>query len=255
MKINRVGEIGYNHYGTKLQIVEYNNNKDIKVKICDKDEIIINTDYKCFKQGNIKSAYDKTVCNIGYIGEIKYTDISIKDLKSYKYWSEMIKRCYSDKSLLKRPRYKEVTVCEEWHNFTNFKKWFDNNYYEVFGENMDLDKDLIEKNNKVYCPKKCIFVPHRINSLIISCNSRRGEYPIGVTTNTNGSIVAKCSILQPNGKSKSKSLGTFNTPEEAFNAYKTFKEQYIKEVADEYKLYIPHKLYEAMYRYVVSIED
>ena len=50
-------------------------------------------------------------------------------------------------------------------------------------------------------------------------------------------------------------IGTFNTPEEAFYAYKQFKENYIKEVADEYKDRIPQMLYEAMYRYEVEITD
>ena len=50
-------------------------------------------------------------------------------------------------------------------------------------------------------------------------------------------------------------LGHYNTPEEAFQAYKQFKENYIKQVADEYKELIPEKLYNAMYEYEVEIED
>ena len=50
-------------------------------------------------------------------------------------------------------------------------------------------------------------------------------------------------------------LGSYNTPEEAFNVYKEFKERYIKEVADYYKEQIPQKLYDAMYRYEVEITD
>ena len=44
-------------------------------------------------------------------------------------------------------------------------------------------------------------------------------------------------------------------PEEAFRAYKQFKEDYIKQVADEYKDKIPQKLYDAMYNYKVDITD
>ena len=50
-------------------------------------------------------------------------------------------------------------------------------------------------------------------------------------------------------------LGTYNTIEEAFLAYKIFKENYIKQVADEYKDLIPQRLYEAMYKYEVEIND
>ena len=56
-------------------------------------------------------------------------------------------------------------------------------------------------------------------------------------------------------KSIHRNLGYFETPKEAFKSYKTFKEQYIKQVADEYKDKIPKKLYEAMYNWKVEITD
>ena len=63
-------------------------------------------------------------------------------------------------------------------------------------------------------------------------------------------FIARCNTLD-----KRKNLGVFSTEEEAFNKYKTFKEKYIKQVADEYKDYIPDKLYKALYKYEVSIAD
>jgi hypothetical protein len=50
-------------------------------------------------------------------------------------------------------------------------------------------------------------------------------------------------------------LGYFNTVEEAFLAYKTFKEKVIKEVALEYKNKIPLKLYNSLLNYQVEITD
>ena len=50
-------------------------------------------------------------------------------------------------------------------------------------------------------------------------------------------------------------IGNFNTIEEAFQAYKTTKEEYIKEVADKWKHVIDLKVYEAMYNYKVEITD
>lgn len=251
---NRIGEVRYNKHGTKLEIIDYKNSKEIYVQIHDKDNFIIKTSYKAFDTGNIRSAYDKTLCGVGYLGSMKYNVNKIHDMKSYKYWSGMLKRCYSENSLEVRPVYNNCLVNEEWHNFTTFNEWFDNNYYEINNELMDLDKDILHKNNKIYSSESCIFVPHRINSIIISCNSRRGKYPIGVTTN-NGKITAKYSRLQPNGKSKSISLGIFDNEIKAFHAYKEAKEKYIKEVADEYKDKIPNKLYKAMYNYKIEITD
>lgn len=60
-------------------------------------------------------------------------------------------------------------------------------------------------------------------------------------------------------KKKKVHLGTFqpNQVEKAFQCYKTFKENYIKQVADDYysKGLIPKKLYQAMYNYEVEIDD
>ena len=53
----------------------------------------------------------------------------------------------------------------------------------------------------------------------------------------------------------SKTLGYYNTPEEAFQCYKQAKETLIKQVADEYKPYISKELYEVMYRWEVDIND
>ena len=54
---------------------------------------------------------------------------------------------------------------------------------------------------------------------------------------------------------KTIALGEFSTPEEAFYAYKKYKENVIKEVADKYKPLIPGKVYEALYNYEVDITD
>ena len=50
-------------------------------------------------------------------------------------------------------------------------------------------------------------------------------------------------------------LGCFDTPEEAFQAYKTAKEQYIKEVANEWKKLISEKVYQDLINYQVEITD
>ncbi len=56
-------------------------------------------------------------------------------------------------------------------------------------------------------------------------------------------------------RSKKIHLGSFSTPEEAFEAYKTAKEEYIKEVADKWRGQITEQVYHAMYNYKVEIID
>ena len=50
-------------------------------------------------------------------------------------------------------------------------------------------------------------------------------------------------------------LGCFATPEQAFYAYKQAKEAYIKEVAELYKDQIDVRVYEALMKYEVDIND
>ena len=57
------------------------------------------------------------------------------------------------------------------------------------------------------------------------------------------------------GSNKQIYLGRFNTAGEAFISYKTFKEDIIKQIANEYQKSIPQKLYDAMYKYKVEITD
>ena len=120
---------------------------------------------------------------------------------------------------------------------------------------MALDKDVLVKGNKTYSPNTCVFVPQNINVLFTKCNKARGKYPIGVSFyKDRNKYQAHCKIFS-NGKSKQKNLGYYNNIDDAFYAYKQFKEDYIKQVADEYKDNIPNKLYEAMYNYKVEITD
>ena len=114
----------------------------------------------------------------------KYSSkINNKPSPQYSSWSSMIKRCYNPKCLTKDYTYQDCSVCKEWHNFQNFAKWYDDNYYQVFNEEINLDKDILHKGNKIYSPENCIFVPKTINSLFTKSNRSRGKYPIGVDYN------------------------------------------------------------------------
>ena len=52
-----------------------------------------------------------------------------------------------------------------------------------------------------------------------------------------------------------KKLGTFNTPEEAFEVYKAYKENFIKDIAEKYKNKIPDKVYQSMIKWEIEITD
>ena len=252
-KIDRLNETNVNIFGTTMKIIENNNYNDIWIEFQDEYKVKMHTTYDRFLRGNISSPYDKTIYGIGYIGEGEYS--RTKNNEVYKKWFGMLARCYDPYELNKNPTYINCTVCKEWHNLQNFAKWYEENYYEIPNESMELDKDILIKGNKIYSPQTCIFVPHNINCLFIKNNSLRGDLPIGVGFHKRDcKFYAQCNFIK--GEKKKRGwLGYFDSEEEAFTCYKNFKEKYIKQVADEYKDLIPIELYEAMYRWEIEITD
>lgn len=254
--IDRTGEINYNNFGSKMEIIKYKNALDIDVYFEEYDWIFKNATYNSFIRKKIRCPYERRVYNIGFLGEGKYIPyINNKPTDAYLHWFAMLERCYDKETQSRRNTYKGCTVCKEWHNFQNFAEWYNGNHYKINDEKMCLDKDILAKDNKEYSPKTCIFVPNRINVLFTKSNKVRGEYPIGVSwKKSNKKFQASCSIME-NNKKKTVYLGLYNTPEEAFQVYKEYKENLIKQVAEEYKEKIPRELYKAMYEYEVEIDD
>ena len=134
-------------------------------------------------------------------------------------------------------------------------EWINKNYYEVPGERMHLDKDILCKGNKIYSRDKCIFVPEGINKLFTKCDNARGENPIGASLTSSGNYEVRCR----NGYGEPVYLGSYSTKDEAFNVYKEYKEKVIKKVIDSYEGKIPEPFYSklktAMYNYEVEIDD
>ena len=250
-KKDRIGETRLNNNGEEMRIVRYGGKADIDVQFVKDGTIVEHREYKNFKKGYIKNPFFPSLFGIGFIGigKFKPFDENGKPTKCHKVWRSMFARCYDPKYQEKYPTYKGCKVCREWWNFQVFAEWYYSHFYEIENEIMNLDKDILCKGNKVYSPENCVFVPQFINKLFVKCDKARGKYPIGVTKNGNN-FLAKVT------KDKEQiCLGTYDTPEEAFLVYKKAKEQYIKEVAEEYKNKIPQKLYDALMNYKVEIDD
>lgn len=126
------------------------------------------------------------ICGIAindYEGSIKENG---KDIKSYEVWKSMIKRCYNVDYQEKHPAYKNCKVCDEWLYYSNFKIWFDNNYrWDLYNQGIvvELDKDLLRQDEKIYSPLTCIFLPKSINSFIIRKKNNNSSGHIGVSWN------------------------------------------------------------------------
>jgi hypothetical protein len=248
---SRIGERNINRYGTEMVIIIYNHARDIYVQFQDEHKFIKHTSYYQFKKGGVSNPYDKTVYGIGYFGVGNYNGSDYP--KIYDTWHNMMQRCYSEEYNKKFPTYKNCSVDSLFHNFQNFAVWYEDNYYEIEGQIMCLDKDILVKGNKVYSPETCVFVPMSINSLFLKNDSSRGDSPIGVYYSTlNQKYCASCNI---GDQGKSVYLGYYDDYMEAFYAYKKFKEDHIKKIANKFKNQIPKKLYIAMLNYSIEIDD
>lgn len=168
----------------------------------------------------------------------------------YALWQSMLQRCFDDKFKQKYQTYEGVTCSKEWLSMTAFIK--DVSQMEGYGlDGWELDKDMLLKGNKLYSKDTCCFVPHEINMLLIKRDNARGEWPIGVYFHkARGKFVAKLNI---NGKQKH--LGRFNSPIEAFQAYKVAKEAHIKTVAEKWKDQLDERVYQALLNYTIDIDD
>jgi len=127
------------------------------------DDMILEVYVSNLKKGSVKNPNHRSVLGVGYFGVGKYkSSENGKHTKAYSAWMSMMKRCYSYKSIIRNPTYSDVKVCEEWHNFQNFAKWFYDNYVDGY----ELDKDLLSGESKIYSPETCIFIPHQLNSFL-----------------------------------------------------------------------------------------
>lgn len=253
----KIGLRNTNNFGSEMVIAKYRNALDIDIYFPQYNWTFKGATYQSFKNGLIKCPYEPKVLGIGYIGEGKYkSKENGKNTRVYKTWKNMLQRCYDSKYHEEKPTYINCSVSEEFHNFQNFGEWDEYNFYQIEGQQMCLDKDILVKHNKLYSPDTCIYVPKTINSLFVKRQNDRGKSAIGTFCDKNGKYIVHCSLINPkNRKSKNEYLGTYDSQEKAFEIYKYYKEKNIKQVADYFKDEIPVKLYNALYNYEVEITD
>ena len=255
LKTERLGEERLNNQGCTMKIIEYINSNNIIIEFQDDYKIKIKTSYSEFLIGAIKNPYYPSVYGVGILGDKYKSHIDKKELKEYRAWKHMLRRCFDEKYKIKRPTYEDVYCCDEWLYYYVFYEWLhkqENFDSWLINDGWALDKDVLVKGNKLYSPDTCCLIPTNINSLFTKRDSVRGDLPIGVSKSHN-KFRFRCS----NPITKQRHDMTFNTLEEAFKTYKQYKENIIKQVAQEEfdKGNITQKCYEAMIRYEVEITD
>lgn len=192
---------------------------------------------------------EPTVFKKGCVDVFFKTSFGGKQIWQYTLWKGIIGRCFYEPLRQKNPTYSEVSVCDEWLSFGNFLEWVNKEVgYKGKPDGMEIDKDILVKGNKYYSPSTCCFVPTAVNLLLTDRINHRGEWPVGVCLNKDrNKFQAQLSI-----SGKLKGLGCFDTPEEAFLAYKIAKEAQIKAVANQYKDVLKPAVYESLMNWEIT---
>lgn len=143
----------------------------------------------------------------------------------YRVWKDMLARCYDDKRQSRHPTYIGCTVCDEWHIFSNFKRWMEKQDWQ----GKELDKDILYQGNKVYSAKSCRFVDKLTNGFLNDHNAARGDWPIGAHLRKDGKFQSQCS--NPFSR-KREFLGYFTCQRRAHEAWRRRKHELACQLAD-----------------------
>ena len=245
-----VGKVCKSLNSGNFKILKYNNTTNVEIRFLKTGYEMV-TQLGNIRNGEVKDRYLPSVYGVGIIGAKYPVSEGRRNTKEYMLWTDMLTRCYNDAYKKQRPTYEG---CEVSDNFKSYEYFYDWCHKQIgFGnDGWHLDKDLLIKGNKVYSENACVFLPQEINSVLTKCIASRGEHLIGVYwCNTKKAFISQVS----RNKGKQERLGSFKTEIEAFNAYKTAKETFIKEQANKWKDNIDPRAYEALMKYEVNIDD
>lgn len=157
-----VGGIYRTNRGGNIMVIDYKDRENVIVLFLSTGTTK-RTSAAQIRRGTVKDPMSRTVFGVGFIGSgpYKVTKGGVKT-ESYEKWHHMMERCYSDKFIKKNPTYYGCKVCEEWHDFQNFSKW----YYENpnSGKGLHLDKDILG-SGKLYSPSTCALVTREDNNI------------------------------------------------------------------------------------------
>jgi len=238
-KAEREGLVVESHNGSVAKLIEYVDSMNCLIEVGSGYRYW--TRWLNFRDGSFRDPYVRTKIR-SYEGRDKLYGVGVYDTEEqlhyyhngkiqtcefYERWRGMIRRCYSEAALRKKPSYKGVTVCDEWLYFTKFRDWMEKQQWE----GMHLDKDIIKRGNRTYCPDYCSFVDAVTNSFVAHTFPKDSDYPVGVTYNKrNDKYTSRCNNPF---SGKREWLGFFDDPMEAHKAWQTRKHELACQLAEE----------------------
>jgi len=233
----KAGDVFPTNEGFRVEVISYKDSRNVLVEFLDKNKHQSSVEAGHLRKGKLKNPFAPVVCGVGCFGVGSYrAESGGKKTPTYTAWRAMLRRCYDANCLEMRPTYIGCSVHPDWLNFQVFADWHGK---EPNSENpsFDLDKDLRRGGRKVYSPETCSFVPKQINTLLTDSAANRGDLPQGVWADR------KKFAVQVSIKGKRLYIGSYATPEIAFEVYRKAKADNVRSMAKEWKSYLHHEVY------------
>lgn len=206
--------------GGNIEIIEYVNHKNVKIKFIDGGEFRKVTLME-IRRGILKNNFKASVSNFGYLGG------EIIDKKAHVAWTSLIS--------------KYINTCgiyEEWSNYQNFAKWHKENYNFKTMQGWVLCTNILEKESNKCGKSNCYYLPLKLSNQLKEIQ--------GFHKRKDGNISSKF---------LNKHLSYHRTKEEAINNTKLVKKEFIINVANEYKNIFSEELYNKILNYEIRIKN
>lgn len=229
------------------------------------------------KDGNESNNWYKNLLTVSYVdykrlkdGKVTWQELNLEQeyieyenkasSHAYKVYDGILARCKDtiDNENI-RDCYNKSVMCQEWFkNPRVFVKWYLEHYYEVEGEEMDVDKDLFGDGSGMYCPDFCCILPKGLNTMLANSKKhyREGEtpdnvLPLGVRYNSKtNKYYGEITFF---GTESTIQLSEWDTAEEAFAEYRIMKVSDIRTMAAKYKERIPEYIYKQLLKVDVKM--
>ena len=181
-------------------------------------------------KGFKKNRSTPRVYGVGYLGGSEYNTTTHNQV--YFVWAGMLKRCYSEKFQLKHKSQIGCKVCNDWHNFQNFAKWYSENCPLNYKGKLQLDKDILspQLSGKLYSPENCCIIPRELNAGLVKTKDIQSFWK----EKDKAYVVTVSKVY----------LGYFRDKFSAETAYKTAKLLNIKICANRFRSFLAQRVLE-----------
>lgn len=148
----------------------------------------------------------------------------------YARWNTMIGRVRSGK----KPTYIGCSINDHFRHFMEYREWCISNGLSYSNRKyVEIDKDILIPGNREYSKEGCSLVTGELNRILHTCDSKRGDYLLGVKLDSRSS--EKKYIVTVSKKSKTQYVGVYRKEEDAHKSWQIAKAEHIDSVLAEYQ--------------------